>query len=126
MPNDWHAPGLAQDFLPLLTTHVLHICVVFGKSKNPGSASTLCESESKSNWFRWFQQFQPYLRQTRLQSNVNFVSYLSSSVIHKLSSLPFIVTGNRSSLGPCLIELDLVVMVLTLVNCLKMMFRSYI
>lgn len=49
MPNNWHTPGLAQDFLPLLTTHVLHIRVVLGKSKNPGSASTLNESESTSN-----------------------------------------------------------------------------
>lgn len=44
------------------------------------------------------------------------VSYLSISVHHSMSSFSFMKTGKCWSL-PCLMELDLVVMVLTLSNC---------
>lgn len=39
MPDDWNTPGLAQDLLPLLTVHVLHIRIVFRKSKDAGNAN---------------------------------------------------------------------------------------
>lgn len=34
--NNGDAPGAPQDFLPLTPGHVVHICVVFGESKDPG------------------------------------------------------------------------------------------
>lgn len=56
------------------------------------------------------------------QSNllIRVWTYLSSSVHHRMSSLPFIITGKCWSL-PCLMELDRVVMVRTLPN-----YRLYI
>lgn len=36
MSDDGHAPGLAQDLLPLLLVHVPHVGVVFGEAEDPG------------------------------------------------------------------------------------------
>lgn len=44
-------------------------------------------------------------------------AYFSSSVIHRLSSTPFSDTGSLRTSLPCLREFELVVMVLTFVNC---------
>lgn len=60
------------------------------------------------------------LTQERLkhQSPQDYIAHthLSSSVIHRLSSLPFCRTGSRDTFLPCFRELGLVVMVLTLVT----------
>lgn len=36
MADDGDAPGAPQHPLPLHPAHVVHICVVFGESKDPG------------------------------------------------------------------------------------------
>lgn len=35
MANDGDAPGATQDFLSLHPAHVVHVCVVFGETKDP-------------------------------------------------------------------------------------------
>lgn len=56
------------------------------------------------------------INHSTITSHTQTHTHLSSSVIHRLSSLPFCRTGNRDTSLPCFRELGLVVMVLTLVT----------
>lgn len=100
MPDDGHAPGLPQHLLPLLPVHVPHVSVVFGEPKDPDRPRKRCSVKA---------QIREAARQTS-------GTHLSSSVIHRMSSLPLVRTGSSDTSLPCFRELGFVVMVLTLVT----------
>lgn len=99
MSDDGHAPGLPQNLLPLLPVHVPHISVVFREPKDPVRPRKRCSCKAQIS------------EDARQRTGTD----LSSSVIHRMSSLPLVRTGSSDTSLPCFRELGFVVMVLTLV-----------
>ena len=53
VPDNRHAPGLAQDLLSLLAVHVLHVRVVLGEAKDSGVGGErqLVQLVERSSWW---------------------------------------------------------------------------
>lgn len=101
--DDRHAPGPAEQSLPGQAAHVGHVRVVHGEPEHPAGGTRDGEGSGAGRGRDSARRFPPRW-------------YLSISVHHRMSSFSFMNTGKCWSL-PCLMELERVVMVRTLLNC---------
>lgn len=121
MADDGDAPRSAQEPLPCQSAHVGHVRIVDREAKDPDGGEQSAtkppggDGQTGKTQDTLFLRF-PSLLELREGVGQVSVAYLSISVHHSMSSFSFMKTGKCWSL-PCLMELDLVVMVLTLSNC---------
>lgn len=120
------APWSAQEPLPRQSAHVGHVRIVDWEAKDPDRKTSKTRNKEEDRQadrrqnggrhrkitLRWWTLIELWKLVWRMTFRF---TYLSISVHQSMSSFSFMYTGKCWSL-PCLMELDLVVMVLTLSN----------